>query len=94
MLNISSVFNSSGEVGSWITASNTNFTGSLSLSLMLIIGLLLLVAFMFKMPLLLGVLIIFPMVTIFSTISVSFNLILGTFILIVAFGLYSMWVIK
>jgi hypothetical protein len=94
MLNVSSVFNSSGEVGSWITASNTNFTGSLTLSLMLIIGMLLLVAFMFKMPLLLGVLIIFPLVTIFSTLSAGFSLILGTFILILALGLFSMWFIK
>jgi hypothetical protein len=94
MLNVSSVFNSSGEVGSWITASNTNFTGDLTLSLMMIIGLLLLVAFMFKMPMLLGVLVIFPLVNIFSTLSVGFNIVLGTFILIVAFGLYSMWVIK
>lgn len=94
MLNISSVFNSSGEVGSWITASNTNFTGSLSLSLMMIIGMLLLIAFIFKMPLLLGVLIIFPLVTIFSTLSAGFNLILGVFILILALGLFSMWFIK
>ena len=94
MLNVSSVFNSSGEVGSWISASNTNFTGSLTLSLIFVVGMLLLIAFMFKLPLLLGVLIIFPLVIISSTLSAGFSLILGVFILIVAIGLFSMWFVK
>jgi hypothetical protein len=94
MLNISSLFNSSGEVGSWITASTNNFTGDLTLTLFLIVGLLLLVGFFFKMPLLLVSLVVFPLVILFSTVSVGFNLVLGTFILIVAIGLFSMWFIK
>lgn len=94
MLNVSQIFNSSGEVGSWISSSNTNFTGSLELSLFFILGMLLLVAFMFKMPILLGVLVIAPIVILFSTISVGMNLALGVFILIIALGIFSMWFIK
>jgi len=94
MLNVSQVFNSSGEVGSWISSSNTNFTGSLELSLFFILAMLLLVAFMFKMPILLGVLVIAPLLIIFSTISIGMNLVLGLFILIIAIGIFSMWFIK
>lgn len=94
MVAINTLFNSTGEVGSWITASQTNVTGSLFLSIILILAFFFLMMLLFKMDLLLMALIIAPLAIVFSTIgevSQGMKLIVGAIILITALGLYAFY---
>ena len=82
MVDISNMFNSTGEIGNWITASTTNLTGDNGLTFLILIGGLLLIGALLKMPQLLVLIAIFPLIIIISTVESTFMTILGIAILI------------
>ena len=91
---LNTIFNSTGEVGRWITASNTNVTGSLFITILLIIGFFLLLMMLFKMPELFMALILFPFLIIVSVIDgigTEIKIIIGICVLIVGIGLYAFY---
>ena len=93
-MNVSSIFNSSLEVGQWLQASNTNFTGSLTLSLLVLLGFLLLIAVFLKMPQLLYIAVLFPLILVVTSIdefSAIGGSIIGIGILIVALAIMSLF---
>lgn len=96
-MNVSQIFNSSLEVGSWLSASDTNFTGSLTLSILVLLGFVLLVSAILKMPQLLLLIAVFPLIIVLTSIN-EFNSIGGTviaiLILIGSFALISLWPAK
>lgn len=94
MVDVNTLFNSTGEVGSWLSTSTNNFTGSLELSLFVLFGFLLMVALLFKMPQLLYVVALLPVVVVFSVVSLSMASVLVIFILVLAVGLYALFPIK
>lgn len=93
-LEIDTVFNSSGEVGSWISASTTNVTGSLFLTVLVLFMFLLLAMLLFKMPELFIAIILAPLSIILLSVSgleQSMRLIIGIIILVVALGAYAFY---
>ena len=93
-IGIDALFNSSGEVGQWLSASNTYVTGSLFISFLLIIGFFLLLMMLFKMPELFMALILFPFLIIVSVIDgigTEIKIIIGVCVLIVGIGLYAFY---
>jgi hypothetical protein len=93
-MGIDQLFNSSGEIGRWLTASTTNVTGSLILTVFVMIMFLVLGMMLFKMPELLMALIIVPLMIVFITvgeIAVPMRIILGVLILVIGLGLYSFY---
>ena len=97
MVNVTDVFNSSLEVGQWLSASDTNLTGSITLSILVLLGLVLLVAAFLKMPQLLMIAIIFPLILVLTAITEFTQIggmIVGIVILITAFGLMSIFPAK
>lgn len=93
-LGIDQAFNSTGEAGMWISNATTNFTGDLGLSLLLLIGALLLMMAILKMPQLLFVIAIFPLIIILGTINVTLGSVLGIIIAIAGISLFTIWFIK
>lgn len=94
VLGLDTVFNSSGEVGSWISASTTNVTGSLFLTVLVMFALLILAMLLFRMPELLIGVILAPLTILLITVEgldQSMKLILGIIILVVALGAYAFY---
>jgi uncharacterized membrane protein YjjP (DUF1212 family) len=91
---LNAIFNSSGDVGQWLTASSTNVTGSLFISILLIIGFFLLLMMLFKMPEIFMALILFPFLIIVSVIDgigTEIKIIIGICVLVVGLGLYAFY---
>ena len=96
-IGIGQVFNSTGDVGMWLNASTTNVTGSLFMSVLIIIGFFLLMMMLFKMPELLMGLVLMPLMIVFVTISeitTPMKFIVGALILLIGFGLWSFYPTK
>lgn len=96
-MNVSQVFNSSLEVGQWISASDTNLTGSLTLSILILLGFVLLIAAFLKMPQLLMIAIVFPLILVLTAItefSQIGGMMVGVVILIISFGIMSIFPAK
>ena len=94
MVGVDSLFNSTGEVGTWLSSSSTNLTGSLFISVLIILAFFFLMMLLFKMPQLLMLIIIFPLVTLLmgiSEIASEMKIIVGVGILIIALGLYAFY---
>lgn len=93
-IGIDQVFNSTGEVGSWISNSTTNVTGNLFLTVMIMLMFILLMLMLFKMPELLMALILAPLLIVFATITEigqPMQLIVGAVIIMIGLGLYAFY---
>lgn len=91
---LTEVFNSSGEVYGWISNSTTNMTGSVFLSVLIMIALFILAMLLFKMPELLIGLILFPLVLVLlavGEISTEMKIIVGILTLIIGLGVYAFY---
>lgn len=96
-MDVGLLFNSSLEVGSWLTASSDNFTGSLTLSILILLGFIMLVAAWLKMPSILVWLAIVPLLIVFVGVSEFVGVggqIIGVVILIIGFGIFALWPTK
>ena len=93
-MNMSIFFNSSLDFSQFVSASTSNFTGSDSLSLLLVLGLLVLIGALMKMPLFLVVLAIFPVLVLFSVVEYSLFPIVGVVIGIIGISLFALSPIK
>lgn len=94
MVDVSTLFNSTGEVGQWISNSTTNITGSLFLTVLLMLMFLVLMIILFRMPEFFVFLILMPLIIVLSgitEIASSMSVIIGLAILIIALGLYAMY---
>jgi len=60
------IFSNSSDIGLWIISATTNVTGSLTLSLLLILVFFLLIAFLFRAPMILAGLLLIPLLIVFS----------------------------
>ena len=90
VLDFNTVFNSSLEVGKFIQSSNDNFTGSLFLTLLIIVAILILIAALFKMPETIYLIPIIPIFIVFSTISSGMQMFVGVICLIFAYVLFQL----
>ena len=91
---MSQVFNSTGDVSNWMTASNTFVTGSPFLTVIVLFTFLILMALLFKMPTMLVFVILTPLLLVFASIgefAASLNLIIGIVVLVIALGLYALY---
>jgi len=93
-MNISSAFNSTGEVGLWINQSTNYFTGSEVLTLLVLLGFLLLTAFILKLPLILTLLILFPLLLVLGVINIGFGALIAIAVIYIGIALFSNWFIK
>jgi hypothetical protein len=90
-MEISLLFNSSLELGSWINASNTNLTGSLFMTLLLIFLALIMIAELFKLPEFLYLIPLLPVAVIFAVSDTGFRVILGLIAIFLGFAIYSIY---
>lgn len=88
-MDITNLFNMSLEVGQFISNSNSNLTGSLSMTLLIILGVLLLIAGLFKLPETLYIIPILPVLIIFSIADPMMKIVLGIVSLMLAYVLFS-----
>ena len=88
------LFNSSLEAGQWISASTTNLTGDSFLTLLVMLIFLVLLAMIFRMPIFIVGLILFPILLIMATMSAGFSMVVGLVILIIGLAIFSMYPVK
>jgi hypothetical protein len=90
-MNLTGIFNSTLSTGQFITAMTNNFTGSDFITLTILTVILLTIAFVFRMPEVLIVVALLPIMIIFSFISPDYWALLGIVITIVGMGLFAMF---
>lgn len=83
-MDVSQLFNVTGGFGDLINSMTTNVTGSQDISLLLLLAIVVMIAIVLKLPELLWILAIIPLMIIFVYISASFGTILGILAVIVA----------
>lgn len=83
------LFNRSAELGIFIDSTNTFVTGSTFLTLLIIVGILLLIASMFKMPETLYLIPLLPLFIIFSIADPGMKLILAIASVFLGYVVYS-----
>lgn len=74
-MNISAAFNSSLEIGQFIAASSSNFTGSDTITLIFVFLIFLVIGLLFKMPELVVAVLLIPVLILFGVLDPSFGLI-------------------
>jgi len=82
---VAELFNQTLEFGSLINHMTLNFTGDIFLTLLFILAFFLLLATIFRVPILLGVIVVFPLIIIFSMVDWTggMSMVLGVLALIV-----------
>lgn len=93
-MDISQVFNSSLEMGSFLQASTEHVTGSWFVTLLFIVLILIVIAGIFKMPETLYIIPLLPILLIFSSVDIGFNIIMGILALFFGYIIYTIIPVK
>lgn len=94
MLDVTQVFNQNDILGQWINSITQNFTGSLALTLVFGLIILLILIAIFKMPDMFIIILLFAPLVLFSRIDQSFNMMIGIAIIFFAFVIWSLFPAK
>lgn len=90
-MNLSIFFNSSLDTGMFFSAMSSYFTGSDTMTILIVLALLLCVAFLFRMPEVLVVVALLPIFIVFSFVDPSYWPILGVLIIIAGSALFALF---
>lgn len=89
MVDVWTVFNQTGQFGLIIDSMTTHFTGSLYLTLLIILMVLLLITSFFHMPELLLLIPLIPIILVFSTLDPGMRIFVALISLFLGYVLYS-----
>jgi hypothetical protein len=90
-MNVSLLFNSSQDFSMFFNQMSSYVTGSDTLSLVIILALLLVVAFMFRMPEVLVIVALAPIVMVFAFIDPNLWVVYGLFLIVAGAGLFAIF---
>lgn len=90
-MNLSLMFNSSLSTGTLLTSMTNYFTGSETITLLIVSSCLLLIAFIFRMPEILMIVALLPIIIVFSFVNPDYWFVLGIVIVFAGIGLFSLF---
>jgi hypothetical protein len=90
-MNLSGIFNSSLSTATFMNSMTSYFTGSDTITLLIILSMLLVIAFIFRMPEILMAVALLPIIIIFAFVDPTYWTILAIIVTIAGIGLFSLF---